>query len=40
MAGARDFAGLMATRFLLGAFEAAIGKQDPHTGTIATTNVP
>lgn len=26
MAGAHNFAGLMATRFLLGAFEAAVGK--------------
>lgn len=26
MAGATDFKGLMATRFLLGAFEAAVGK--------------
>ncbi|KAH9866800.1 hypothetical protein J1614_008493 [Plenodomus biglobosus] len=26
MAGAKNFAGLMATRFLLGAFEAAVGK--------------
>jgi hypothetical protein len=26
MAGAKDFKGLMATRFLLGAFEAAVGK--------------
>jgi hypothetical protein len=26
MAGANNFAGLMATRFLLGAFEAAVGK--------------
>lgn len=28
MAGAKNFAGLMATRFLLGAFEAAVGKLD------------
>lgn len=27
MAAARDFGGLLATRFLLGAFEAAVGKQ-------------
>jgi hypothetical protein len=26
MAGAKNFGGLMATRFLLGAFEAAVGK--------------
>ena len=29
MAGATDFKGLMATRFLLGAFEAAVGKLSP-----------
>jgi hypothetical protein len=26
MAGAKNFGGLMATRFLLGAFESAVGK--------------
>jgi hypothetical protein len=31
MAGASSFAGLMATRFLLGAFEAAVGKSPLHS---------
>lgn len=30
MAGAKNFGGLMATRFLLGAFEAAVGEQYPN----------
>lgn len=38
MAGSKNFAGLMATRFLLGAFESAVGKLQafspaPHTAT-------
>ena len=40
MAGATNFGGLLATRFLLGAFEAAVGKQNPalvHANLLTTT---